>query len=69
MFVVVIATLIINTVIAKGPIIFLKLAETNQGEFDGIYTPAEHRLKSYNNYYNEDGYFLNYTQIFALYDT
>jgi predicted transcriptional regulator len=34
--VVVLSTLIINTVVDKGPIIFLKLAENTAGEHDGI---------------------------------
>jgi len=34
-FIVVIFTLIINTIVDKGPIIFLKMAEGNQGQYDG----------------------------------
>ena len=39
-FVVVFSALIINTVIDKGPIIFLKLAEAEVGQFDGILYPV-----------------------------
>jgi hypothetical protein len=38
-FVVVLATLLINTVIEMGPIIFLKLAEIDAGQIDAIITP------------------------------
>ena len=37
-FIVVIFSLVINTIVARGPIIFLRLAEANQGEIDGIIT-------------------------------
>ena len=37
-FVVVLSTLVVNTVIEKGPIIFLKLAQADTGEFDGYFT-------------------------------
>jgi len=35
-FIVVIFALIINTIVAKGPIVFMKLSEGTQGEIDGI---------------------------------
>ena len=37
-FVVVMSTLVVNTVISKGPIIFLKLAQADTGEFDGWFS-------------------------------
>ncbi len=39
-FIVVLFTLVINTVVSRGPIIFLKLVEGNEGEIDGVITPA-----------------------------
>lgn len=39
-FIVVLFSLVINTIVARGPIIFLKLAEANQGEIDGYVTPS-----------------------------
>lgn len=52
-FVVVWSALIINTVVEKGPIIFLKLAQSEEGQFDGFLSPT-----------NEgDGVFLNFTKI------
>lgn len=47
------STLVINTMVDKGPIIFLKLAEAQTGEMDAMIQPS----------INEMGYFLNYTQI------
>lgn len=34
--VVVAFTLVINTIVSKGPIVFLTLSEATQGEIDGI---------------------------------
>ena len=39
-FIVVLSTLVVNTVIQKGPIIFMKLAQTESGEIDCIYSAA-----------------------------
>ena len=38
-FIVVLSSLVINTVVEKGPIIFLRLAENHHGECDGYVTP------------------------------
>jgi hypothetical protein len=38
-FIAVLSTLVINTVIEKGPIIFLRIAEANHGEIDGVVYP------------------------------
>jgi hypothetical protein len=37
---VVLSTLVINTVIEKSPLIFLALGEKSQGEIDAIIAPA-----------------------------
>lgn len=39
-FVVVWASLVINTIVEKGPIIFLKLAEGDVGQYDGLIYPT-----------------------------
>jgi hypothetical protein len=39
-FLVVVSTLVINQIISKGSIIFLKIAEGNHGEIDAIITPS-----------------------------
>lgn len=39
-FIVVWAALVVNTIIAKGPVIFLKLSESLQGSYDGILVPT-----------------------------
>jgi hypothetical protein len=38
--VVVLTSLIVQTIIEKGPIVFLKLAEISNGEIDGVYLPS-----------------------------
>ena len=35
-YIVVLFVLLINTIISKGPIIFLRLAEASEGEIDGV---------------------------------
>ena len=40
-FVVVLSTLVVNTVIAKGPIIFLSLNQAGTGEFDAYFEPID----------------------------
>lgn len=39
-FIVVWAALVVNTVISKGPVIFLKLSESLEGQFDGYLYPS-----------------------------
>jgi len=45
------SALVINTVVDKGPIIFLKLAEMNEGQYDGIIYPSKvaQGMDKYNN--------------------
>ena len=40
-FLVVWSALVINTIVEKGPIIFLKLAEGEEGQYDGIVYPTK----------------------------
>ena len=37
-FVVTLSSLVVNTVVSKGPIIFLTLAQGKVGEYDGYFT-------------------------------
>jgi hypothetical protein len=39
-FFIVLATLVVTSIISKGPIVFLKLAQENTGEIDAFITPA-----------------------------
>jgi len=59
-------SLVINTIIEKGPIIFLKLAEGNSGEIDGIITSFEDEPASINDDSTEPNNFLNFTRIMEL---
>lgn len=56
-FIVVLVCLVINSVISKGPVIFLRLAEETSGEIDAIITS----FADENSYDTEPSYFLNYT--------
>ena len=62
-FIVVLFCLVINTIVARGPIIFLKLAEANQGEIDGFVVPSS----SYRETDDLVGDYLNYTRVKELY--
>jgi hypothetical protein len=59
-FISVLATLIINTIVEKGPIIFLRVAEARHGEIDGVVHP-------YGNLPPDSQLFLNYSRIEELY--
>jgi hypothetical protein len=39
--VVVLTSLIVQSIISRGPVVFLKLAEISEGEIDGIYLPSK----------------------------
>ena len=59
MFIVVLSTLVVNTVTAKGPIIFMKLAQEESGEIDAVLQPGGKSTNS-NSYWN-DIISMNYT--------
>ena len=40
MFITVISTLVVNTVVTQGPIVFVSLSEAKSGEFDVYYQAA-----------------------------
>ena len=64
-FIVVLSSLVINTVVEKGPIIFLRLAEYNHGEVDGFVVPFG-SYKKEGAYFNHH-IFLNYSRVNELY--
>lgn len=61
-FIVVWSALVINTLVEKGPIVFLKLAEGLQGQYDGIIGAAQ-TSGDLTNFYNGEGVFINYTLV------
>lgn len=61
------AALIINTVVEKGPIIFLKLAEGEAGQYDGIIYPTKSSAQE-TGYSNDKGIFINYTRVQEITD-
>ena len=65
MFLVVLCTLIINTLVDIGPIIFLKLAEGTYGQYDAIVFPQEVGKdgSDISRYTNQAGAFVNYTRV------
>jgi hypothetical protein len=40
-FIVVLAVIVVTTVVAKGPVIFLKFGENQVGQFDGIFYSSD----------------------------
>lgn len=71
-FIVVLSTLVVNTVIDQGPIIFVNLAEADSGQMDvwysGLTRPKDWQQGDMNTF-NSRTNTLNYTQITTLYDT
>ena len=65
--IVVLSTLVVNTVISKGPIIFMKLAQAESGEIDCMYTPKNDKHDN-SNYFWNDIWSLNYTQALQVLD-
>lgn len=63
----VLSTLVINTVVSQGPIIFVSLAQIDSGEMDVSYS-AETRYENDNlNLITPYRTFMNYTQVKELY--
>ena len=54
--------IVVNTIINKGPIIFLKLAQEDAGEFDAVFSPGS-GYEATMNYYDRMDLMLNYTRI------
>lgn len=64
----VLSTLVVNTIIAKGPIIFVSLAQADTGEIDVWYSAKTYGKQDTNmNNYADDSFYLNYTQVTMLY--
>lgn len=61
-YIVVWSALVINTLVDKGPIIFLKLAEGSEGQYDGIIYPSNDFSKM-SEFLNLEGVFVNYTRV------
>lgn len=67
MFIVIVSSLVVNTVVSKGPIIFLTLAQSNVGEYDGYLTYTRWSNNDDLNSYSQMRDFLNYTRVRELY--
>ncbi len=70
--IVVLSTLVINTLIDKGPLAFLGVGEIETGQIDATFAPANPGIYSdypeQYAYYTSQGQFFNYTQIIGLYN-
>ena len=66
MFIVVLSTLVVNTIIEKGPLIFMTLAQQKSGEIDNVYFIKGDEHNS-NNQWN-DLYSMNYTRAVEVLD-
>ena len=69
-FVVVLSVVVVNTIISKGPLIFLSLAEKQNGAFDGLFynEGVGSDYSDFSNIYCDHNHNLNYTKILELYD-
>lgn len=63
----VIFTLVISTIVARGPIIFLKLAEAAEGEIDGVITATSSTINGIGLGVNSGEMFINLTRIEEVY--
>jgi len=61
------SALVINTLVEKGPVIFLKLAEGDEGQYDGLVYPTRD-FGEMSSYANKEGIFVNYTQVQRVVD-
>ena len=59
--IVVLSTLVVNTITSKGPIIFMRLAEEDSGEIDVVYVPGKDKDLDSNSLWN-DFNSLNFTK-------
>ena len=59
--IVVLSTLVVNTITSKGPIIFMRLAEETSGEIDVVYVPGKDKDLDSNSLWN-DFNSLNFTK-------
>lgn len=64
--IVVLSTLLIKTITAKGPIVFLKIGESTAGQYDAVIVSTQTSFDSLEGF-DSDGHFLNYTQVQDLY--
>ena len=68
-FIVVLSVLVVNSVIAKGPVIFLKLSETFVGEYDGVFYNREVDYSiGWTATYDDSGYYIDYNAVKELDD-
>ena len=66
-FIVVLSTLVIHSVVAKGPIIFMTLGQQKVGAFDGMYVPASATAPLSNvNTYSQTTDFINFNKVETL---
>ena len=61
--------LVVNTIVAVGPITFLNLSEESNGQIDAIFSPASPGVFTTNDYttYRSLGQYMNFTQANELY--
>jgi hypothetical protein len=64
-FIVVLSTLIVDTIVDQGPIVFMNVAETVAGQYDAYFIPTVEEDTSLNLYLGQ-GNFLNFTQAALL---
>ena len=63
-FIVVLSVIVVNSVIAKGPLIFLQMAESSEGAFDAVF---HHSTTTYANNDGNNHHNYNYTRFTELY--
>ena len=57
----VLSVLIVVSITQKGPIVFFRLAEKGNGQWDGVIAPTDNAVVDYSDWL-ENGEYLNFTQ-------
>ena len=65
---VVLSVIVVNTIVQKGPLVFLKLAQQLNGGWDGYFWPyLQKDLGDFEHCESNSWYYMNYTRIQELY--
>ena len=68
-FIVVLATLVIHSVVAKGPIVFMTLGQSNVGAFDAYFYPRTPYRSNSINKFEQPQHYVNYERVLSVVNT
>ena len=68
-FIVVLASLVIKSIVAKGPIVFMQLGQNSVGAFDGYFYPRTAYRSSTINTFEDNFRYVNYERVLEVVNT